>query len=79
MTWAPIIPTMPRLTRLPIAGRMTGLTLLDRQSILTSVISTETLTGNDRQEGQYRLTVMATHTRLTRTVSPASRHRAIRG
>ena len=53
-----------------MAGRMTGLTLLDRPTILTSAISMESLTGVDRKEALYRLTLMATHTRLARMVSP---------
>ena len=60
-------------------GRLTGLTLLDRMTILTSLISMARLTGKARKEGLYRLTVAATHTRLTRMVIPTSRRRFIGG
>ena len=67
------------MTRLPRSGRMTGLTLLDRLTILSSVVSMEIMNGADRKEGLCSLTVTATHTRLTRTAIPTSRHRDIRG
>ena len=79
MARVPILPALTRLTRLPRLGRLNGLTLLDILIILTRVISMEGLTGKDRQEGLYRLTVMATHARLNRTASLTSLHRFIRG
>ena len=71
--------TLTSMDRIPIAVRMDGLALLDSLTILTRVISMGRLTGNDRQEGVYRLTGMATDARLRRMVIPASRHISIRG
>ena len=74
LTWvarvkrAHILPKLTRMSRLPRFGRLTGLTSLDILTILTRVISMERLTGKDRQDGLYRLTVTDTHTRLTSTV-----------
>ena len=79
MTGMPLLPALTRTTRLPGAGRLTGLTLLDRLTILTSVIRMERLSGQYRQEGLYRLPVMATHTRMTRTITPTSRRMFISG
>ena len=74
-----ILPTMTRLSRILIFGRLTCLTLLGRMAILTSAIGMAILNVEGRQEELYRLTVMATNTRLTRTVGPSSRHIADRG
>ena len=59
--------------------RLTGVNLQYRLTIQPSAISVDSFTGSDRQEELYRLTLMATHTRLTRMIGPARRHRFIRG
>ena len=79
MTGIPILATLTCVARLPTEVRLGGLTSLDRQTLLARVISTARLTGKDMQEGLYRLTGMAAHTRLARMVSPTSRHMYIGG
>ena len=82
LTMTPILHLLARLTRLPTSGRLTGQTLLGRPTILTRSISMERLNGGDRQEGVYRLTVMAMRNRLNRlnrTVFLTIRQRFIRG
>ena len=70
---------MTRLTRRPRAGRLIGLTFMGRLTILAIVISMARLTGGDKLGWLYRLGDMAAHTRMTRMVTPTSRHRFIRG
>ena len=79
MTGIPILATLTCVARLPTEVRLGGLTSLDRLVIRARAISTTRLTGKDTQEGLYKLTGMAAHTRLGRTIIPTSRHMYITG
>ena len=69
---------LPRLTRIPSVGRLTGLPWLDRLTVLNGSISMARLTGKAKPEGLCRLTVIARNTRLTRIVRLNRRRTPIR-
>ena len=85
LTWAdrvtrpPILSTMTSMARLPRVVTLTGLTSMHRLTIVARAISTTRLTGKDTKEGLYILTGMASHSRLTRMITPTMRHLFIRG
>ena len=68
----PIPHTMDTLTMPPRAGRMDRPNFLGTPEILAIAIGTAEMTGNERQGGMQRPTVMATNDRLTRTVTQDS-------
>ena len=74
-TPTPRLPRITRNTRLPIVGRLTGLRWLDR---LTRAIGITRMTGIDRQEVLYTLTVTDRRARPIRMVILTRRHRIIR-
>ena len=74
MARIPNLATLTSMTTLSIVFRLDGLTSLVRPTILARAISTARLTGKDPVEGLYSQKGIAAHTRLTRMVSPNSRH-----